>query len=353
VLGADNNALTNAKVSISRPDGVIEDPITTQAGKITYNVKYAGTYKLKADAPLYAQAKDEFIAYNNFKVIVTGSLVPGADITATVQDMDGKPVYGAAVSVKGTSVSGSTDSTGKYTFSLTEPKDYTITVKKDSFKDVTQTITIKGTLSLRISSRELKVGDKLEWVLKDSQGNSVTATLKVMEPSGEEESVTDSFKPEQPGAYTLTATKPGYDSASDSFTVTQYQLTLKSNIDSGKIVVTATSQDSPVPNLTVSFDAGSFHDEVKTDNNGKASIGVKNISGNVTISATDPSYEKTTVVQELKPNTENSSMLLIILAALVIIVIAILAFTTRGQGKNRKEKGMLYRTAGSHLDGRY
>ena len=38
-------------------------------------------------------------------------------------------------------------------------------------------------------------------------------------------------------------------------------------------------------------------------------------------------------------------MLLVILVALIIVIIVIIAMTTKG-GKNRKEKGLLYRTAG-------
>ena len=350
VTGSDGAALKGAKITVTKPDGGTEELITSDAGKATYKPKAAGTYKLKIEASMYASKTAELKAVNVLKVDVPGNLMPDTDIIVTVQDSEGKSVAGATVLIKEAGLSGNTDPNGVYKFVLVQPKTYTLVVKKEGFLDFQKTIEVKGALSIKLDNKEIEFGEKIEYAVLDTQGNAVAdAQVKVIKPSGEEEALAaDEYKPAAVGTYTLSASKAGYESANTAFRVKPTILAVKSKIENNKLVATVTSAGNPVSGIVVSFDVGDTHKEVRTDESGKAALDLKNIAGTVSISASGENYEKATTTQEVKQQAGNSTTLLMILAVLVVVVVIRLALTTRG-GK-KKEKGMLYRTTGTHLD---
>lgn len=356
VTGSDGKPLKGAKVSFIQSDATTEEFTSSEGGLVVYKPKNAGQYKVKVEAATYAAVTVDFKAYKVFTVTLSDRLFPKEDITVAVADADGKPVNGATVSIKESGASGTTDISGKYTFSVDEPKEYTLNVKKDGYVDYVKKIIIQGVLSVKISDKEILLGNSIEIVAQDSQGNKIDGTVKVTKPNGEDESLaTDEYKPSLAGAYTVSVSKDGYQTATGEFNVKPYPLVLKAKMEGQKIVATATSDGNPVPEIAVSFEGAGFREEILTDKNGKAILdtGKSNVSGNVTISSKEANYEKASTEIEVKtvPGTD-SSMLLVILVALIIVIIAIIAVTTKG-GKKKKEKGMLYRTAGgrSRLEG--
>ena len=355
VSGSDGKPLKGAKVSFIQSDATTEEFTSSESGQVIYKPKNAGQYKVKAEAVTYSAVTQDFTAYKVFTVALSDRLFPKEDITVAVTDADGKPVNGATVSIKESGATGTTDISGKYTFNVTDPKEYTVTVKKDGYVDYVKKIIIQGVLSVKISDPEITLGNSLEIVVQDSQGNKIDGKVKITKPNGEDETLaTDEYKPVLAGAYTVSVSKDGYQTATGEFNVKALPLVLKAKMEGQKIVATATSDGNPVPNITISFGGAGFREEVLTDASGKAILDTakSNVSGNVTISSTEANYDKASTQIEVKNVAgTDSSMLLVILVALIIVIIAIIAVTTKG-GKKKKEKGMLYRTAGgrSRLD---
>jgi protocatechuate 3,4-dioxygenase beta subunit len=356
VSGSDGKPLKGAKVSFIQADATTEEYTSSESGQVTYKPKNAGQYKVKVEAATYAAVTQEFKASKVFTVALSERLFPKEDITVSVSDADGKPVNGATVSIKESGASGTTDVSGTYTFSVAEPKEYTLSIKKDSYSDYAKTLIIQGILSVKISEREISLGSSLEIVAQDSQGNKIDAKVRITKPNGEDETVaTDEYKPSLAGTYSVSVSKEGYQTATGEFNVRAYPLVLKAKMEGQKIVATATSDGNPVPEIAISFEGAGFREEIMTDKNGKAILdsAKSNVSGNVTISSTEANYEKASTEIEVKNVAgTDSSMLLVILVVLIIVIIAIIAVTTKG-GKKKSEKGMLYRTAGgrSHLEG--
>ena len=358
VSGSDGKSLKGAKVSFIQSDATTEEFTSSESGQVIYKPKNAGDYQVKVEALTYVAVTQNFKAYKVFTVALSDRLFPKEDITVAVTDADGKPVNGATVSIKESGSTGTTDISGKYTFSVTDPKEYTLTVKKDGYVDYVKKLIIQGVLSVKISDPEITLGNSLEIVAQDSQGNKIDGKVKITQPNGEDETLAaDEYKPVLAGAYTVSISKDGYQTATGEFNVKALPLVLKAKMEGQKIVATATSDGNPVPNITISFGGAGFREEVLTDASGKAILDTSksNVSGNVSISSTEANYDKASTQIEVKNVAgTDSSMLLVILIALIIVIIAIIAVTTKG-GKKKKEKGMLYRTAGgrSHLEGRY
>ena len=357
VTSSEGSALKGANVTITKPDGTTEEFTTPDDGKISYTPKSSGTYKLKVEAPLYTTTTKEFNAHNVFKITVSEKLLPNVDITVTVKNQENKPVSGASVSIKDTDVSGTTDANGKFTFNLTEPKEYTMMVKKDGYSDAIKKINIRGILSLKLSSKEIDLGDTIEFVVQDSQGNLITADIKIIKPNGEKESIGESYeksyKPSIAGEYTISASKSGYETATEAFTVRPYPLVLESKIEGNNLIVTAVSSGKPVSNIAISFDTAEFHEEILTDENGKAILDIvkSNVTGNVTITAIDQNYEKTSITREVKPEAGGKYLVLILILVVLIIIIIVILVLTRGEKKKegKKKKGKLERTTGTSL----
>jgi protocatechuate 3,4-dioxygenase beta subunit len=356
VSGSDGKPLKGAKVSFIQSDATTEEFTSSESGQVTYKPKNAGQYKVKVEAATYAAITQDFKAYKVFTVALSDRLFPKEDITVAVTDADGKPVNGATVSVKESGATGTTDISGKYTFSVTDPKEYTLNIKKDGYVDYVKKIIIQGVLTVKIRDKEISLGESQEIVAQDSQGNKIDGTVKVTKPNGADETVaTDEYKPSLAGTYTVSVSKEGYQTATGEFNVKAYPLVLKAKMEGQKIVATATSDGTPVPEIAVSFEGAGFREEILTDKNGKAILdtGKSNVSGNVTISSKEANYDQASTEIEVKNVAgTDSSMLLVILVVLIIVIIVIIAVTTKG-GKKKKEKGMLYRTAGgrSHLEG--
>ena len=358
VSGSDGSAIKGAKVSITQPDTATVVYTSSDSGTVVYMPKDTGQYSVKVEATLYASMTTQFTAYKVFNVALPDTLLPNTDITVTVTGTDGQPISGAGISVKEASIIGTTDASGKYTFNVSAPKEYTLTVKKDGYSDYVKTLVIQGILTVKISNSTISLGDSVEIAVQDSQGNKVDAKVKVTRPDGVDETpATDEYKPNLAGIYSVSASMSGYQTATGEFTVNAYPLVLKAKLDGQKIVATATSNGNPVPNISVSFQGTGFHEDVITDKNGMATVDAQksNVSGNVTISSKEANYAQTSTQIEVKQvSGTDSSMLLVILVALIIVIIVIIAMTTKG-GKNRKEKGLLYRTTGgrTHLEGGY
>ncbi len=358
VSGSDGSPIKGAKVSITQPDTTTVAYTSSDSGVVVYTPKDSGQYSVKVEATLYASTTTQFTAYNVFNVAVPSTLLPNTDITVTVTDTDGKPLSGASVSVKEASITGTTDASGTYTFSVSAPKEYTLTVKKDGYTDYTKTLVVQGLLTVKISNSTISLGNSVEIAVQDSQGSKVDAKVTITKPNGDDETLTtDEYTPQLAGAYSVSASMNGYQAASGEFTVEAYPLVIKAKMDGQKIVATATSNGNPVPNISISFQAAGFNEDVITDKNGMASVDAQksNVSGNVTISSNEANYAQANTQIEVNPvSGTDSSMLLVILVALIIVIIVIIAMTTKG-GKNRKEKGLLYRTAGgrTHLEGGY
>ena len=355
VTSSAGSVLKGAKVTIIGPEGTTESFTASDEGKVSYTPKSAGTYTLKADAPLYSSTTEEFKAHNVFKVGVPENLLPDVDITITVKDQEDKPVSGALVSIQDTGVSGTTDANG-FTFSLTEPKEYTLIVKKEGYRDAITNIKVEGVLSLTLSSKEIDLGGVIDFVVQDSQGNPVTADVEVTKPDGVKEAISEGYQPITAGEYTLSASKSGYEPATDTFMVRSSPLVLESKVEGNNLVVTATSLGKSVRNISLSFDVDGFHEELLTNDDGQAILDLVtlNVTGNVTITAINENYAETSIIHEgVKPagGSDYTLLFILILVLLVIAIIVVLVLNTGGgkEGKEETESDM-GRASGSSLN---
>jgi len=357
VMDDNGNALENARVTITKPDGSTEPAITVpSSGKISYTPRLVGTYSIMVEESKHMTTTDDFRAQRVFSIIVPDEVKVNKDITIVVSDSAGNPVEGATVSIGGTTISGKTDSGGKFTFKLSEPKEYAISISKEGYSTLSRKISTLGKLKIKLDSNDIELGNSVKIDVVDGQGNVVSANIEITKPDGSKESIsTNSYTPTVAGNYGITASKKDYESDTESLLVRPYPLVLESRIRDNTLIVSVSSRGNPVPDIRVQVETSSWRKEIVTDETGIGTLYLTNLelSSDLTIGVDGEGYEKKTITQELPRFDIGNYSIPVIFGFVIVIAIIIILIASSGVGKRKKKvkkEGAITTKKGSSLD---
>ncbi len=335
-IGSNGSAITGAKITITKPDGSFESFTTQSDGRIIYSPYSAGAYKIKAEEQSYNPTEDEFNVHNSFNIILPEDLRINTDITITVKNQADNPVGGAGISIGGTTITGITDSGGKFTFRVQEPKDYVIVVKKEGYADLTRVMTTKGIMSLSLSAAEMDLDGSVGISVVDNLGNKITAEITAIKPDGTKEVIGETYTPTIAGNYEISASKAGYTTVTEKLNVRLRPIILDSRISGNNLVVQAQSKGNPVSNIALSVKTGQETMKIFTDNEGSAKLDLTglNVTGNLIVTVEEQNYERKTIVQKVgKLGGLNYPAVIGIIAILILLIIALISVGRKKKGK--------------------
>jgi hypothetical protein len=342
VTGSDGALLEGAKVLITKPDGTQESVKTTPStGQISYTPPSPGTYKVKVEEASHTPGEDSFTATNEFKITLPDKVELNKDVTLIVKNQNGILVEGATVTVSGTTIAGTTNKDGKFTFKLEKPGDFTVTVKKSEFKDGSARISIKGKLSVEVDPEETEVDKEVKIKVLDAQGNEIKdASIEINRPDGSKETISAyEYTPNLPGNYTITASKANYEPATSKFKVKKLPLDLAVEIEDTTLKAIVTSRGEPLVGIPVIIETIFGGEELVTDELGMVEVTFVNITEpmNITIKVDQPKYEKKSVIEEVKPSGGIFSVWLLLIILVLLLIVAVYARLKRGKiGKGRE-----------------
>jgi len=353
---ADGKEIEGATVKVTPPQGAEQTlpGTTSSAGTIAYTPTVPGTYSVRALEGGYDEGTDSFSAQNSFQITLPQSseLKNGNQATITVNDQSGNPVDGASVSIVGTPISGVTDVSGKFTFTVGDAGSYNVLVKKTGYVDGSATMSSTGQLQVSTDKQEINLDDPVKVTVTTSDGAPVEATIRLNGPDSQSfTGSTVAITPKKAGSYTVEASKANYVSASVTLKVNPRPLILSYQFKDDNLVINATSGNKPAANVVVKVTAAGNTYTVVTDTSGIATV-VANSTGDYTLKVDSGDYAPTTV------NATKSSMsglsdlwvpVLIGLVALVLIgifAVVLISLLYRRKGV----KPAFKRSSGSRLN---
>ncbi len=352
VSDANGSALEGATVTITKPDGTPGPTLETpSSGSVVYTPLSVGTYTVRVEEKEHNPTEDRFSVFYEFKIDSPEESRINRDVTIIVKDQADQPVANASVSIQGTTIRGYTNSSGLFTFRLSEPGDYTLKVEKDKFMDATKEIGIRGLLSLELSSTEIEFGQSVTISVFDDEGNKISADIIVTKPDGVKEMVTtETYIPTSAGNYVVSASKSGYSASSVNLRVNPRPVKLESTIRNKKLIVTVSSRNEPVSGVRLSVKANGIEKEIVTDSKGIASLDLSNmnLTGSISISVESNNYEKKTITQKAKVGIDYS-WLVGVVGIVAIIAMIVISLSKRRRRKKEKKGITIKRTKGTRL----
>ncbi len=343
LMDEEGKALANARVIITKPDGTNEPVMTVpSSGRVSYIPRLVGTYTVTSEAEGYKTTTDNFRVQRAFSIIVPDVLEVNKNITIIISDSFGNPLEDTMVSIESTNISGKTDSLGRFTFMLSEPKEYTLTISKEGYATLNRKISTLGKLKIILEPEEIELGDSVSIRVVDGQGNSIPASIEITKPDGTNELITgDSYTPKVSGNYGITAIRKDYKSDTENLVVRPAPLTLESRIRDNTLIIGVSSRGEGISNINVQVETPSWKKDIVTDDTGRATLSLTNLelSSDITISVDKEGYEKKEIIQEIpRFNLANYSIPLIF-GTIIVIAIAIILIASSGLGKGKKKKG--------------
>ena len=341
VKSTTGSPFVGATVIVTLPDGNTERFTTSSDGKVMYTPTTYGTYSVNVEADAYNPATGQFKAHNTLKITTSGEMKVNTDIKVTVRDQADNSVSGASFTVGGQS--GTTDSNGEFLFKPGKPGDYTITIKKTGYTDVSESISVTGGLSIQLSATEISLDENITVAVVDDDGNEISADLQVTKPEGGKESIGEIYTPKNSGNYIVSASKEGYQTVTAGFEVSRRALDLTSTIKNNRLSVIAMSSGVPVKSIIVTIDAPLLGEpiDIVTDDLGIATLDISNlnVTGNLTISVNERNYDEVWLSQEIPGEGTGTYLWLIIaIVAVIGLGLAILYLTTTSKIKGTEEK---------------
>lgn len=337
---SNGSALTSARITITKPDGSFESFTMQSDGRITYSPPLTGTYKVRAEEQSHNPTEDEFKAHNSFNLILPEDARINTDLTIIVKNQAGNPVGGAYLSIQsGASFfSGSTNSEGKWTFRVQEPKDYIILVKKEGYADLTKVLTTKGRMSISLSAGEIDLDESVRISIVDDQGNKISTEITATKPDGTKDVTEETYIPKIAGDYEISASKAGYVTVMERLKVNPRPIVLDSRIIGNTLIVQAQSKGKAVSNIAISVKTNAETMKIFTDNEGNAKLDLSNlnVTGSLIVTIEEQNYEKRTILQKFeKSGGIDYPALIGLVVVIVLLIIALISFGRRG-----KEKGV-------------
>ncbi len=288
-VSSRDSPMANAKVLITKPDGVEREFQTTTFGTLTFEgVTSTGIYEIKATKDRFDPNSASFEARHALQAKFDPEKpTVGETVTLIVSDQLSRPVSDILVEIPQLNERKVTDMNGKLVLNLLEPQQYDFKLSKDLFWDMDLSITPFGKLSVGECAPIVKLGDNVSISVLNSFGQPTEAEILIKEPSGVVKQFTGSLKvyaPTDPGEYSITLRKTNYESANKSFTVDPYTLELSASMSSGKIFINVSHNGEMLPSIGViaKVRADTFNATTNTD--GVAIFSVTR-EGNVTVTA--------------------------------------------------------------------
>ncbi|MCX6695592.1 MAG: carboxypeptidase-like regulatory domain-containing protein, partial [Candidatus Altiarchaeota archaeon] len=348
-------ALSGASVSVSKTGGSTQNlPGTTGAdGKITFTPSEVGEYTVKASKTGYDDATDTFTTKNAFQVTLPpeDTLKVGNNVKITVKDASGSPVSGVSVTAAGTSISGTTDAAGEFSFTIDHAGRYDISLRKTGFNDQSVSLSTKGTLNAILSKNEVELGGTVTIKVSDSQGNLLSSTIVIRNPDGIARTETASeytYTTEKVGVHTVIVSKQDYATDNKTFNVKPKELALKATFEGDELRVNATSHGTPVGSIVVKVKLpDGTESSVTTNSAGIAVYSGADQAGNYTLSATSQDYSSTAETAVKSAGLVSGVWVFVIIVLVVLVLLGIAAVVLL-QVLNRKggSGGSLYGPGG-------
>lgn len=202
---------------------------TDNNGSYTFSDIEPGIYTVTFSKAGYTDQTTEVTVTAGEVVPLSVSLIGAfGGIKVIVKDNEsGQFISGCTVSLSPGGKSGSTDSNGSYTFSDIEPGTYTVTFSKSGYMDQTTEIAVTAgevvPVNVSLGAESETLGSIVGIVKDYNSGNSISNCLVSLSPS--EKSYTTSgdgsyrFTSLEPGSYTLTFDRAGYNEETKKTTV--------------------------------------------------------------------------------------------------------------------------------------
>ncbi|HEX54995.1 MAG: hypothetical protein DRO94_02360 [Candidatus Altiarchaeales archaeon] len=325
VVTSEGELLSNATIEIKNPYGRI-DTLIAESGEIEYIPTTPGRYEIKVTKAAYETTMTTFLANNIFNVSVPDVEI-GREVRIKVYDQNNKPVENANIVIEGTSISGSTNSDGEFSFTLTTAGEYKIVIKKNGFRDYERDMVLYSSLLLDISPDEIYIGNSSEIRIFDENGNRINATITISGPKEFLKVITKDrylFKPDHAGVYNITASREFYNSTTSRLVVKPLFVNLELRLNRDLLLVRVTHADKPLENITVEIIMPDNRSEyILTNSDGIASLNVENISydGEFRAMVVDDNYKSEIVVKRFE-KMNIISILIIIIVVLILILIS-------------------------------
>jgi len=326
---SDGSLVSGATLKILLPDGSEKAYTTSGSGTTTYTVQNPGYHTVDAIKSDYNSGTASFTIASTLNVELpdVSSKQPGDDVSVTVKDGSGKPVYAASISILGTDVSGTTDSSGIFTFKMPKTGSYTLHVTKDGYTAKDAPLKLSGKLSVKLGSAKVEVGESVKIIVSDEEtGSKVLGEIQITHPDGTRATVSKDeydYVPQQSGTHSIVVSKENYASASATLNVSLKSIIFDLAFDGNSLKITASSGGSPAENvtLTVKTPAGE-EKEVVTDRDGVALVKA-DAPGDYSVSTRDANYESGTVTKTKKGITSYLWWIILILLVLMFLILII------------------------------
>jgi hypothetical protein len=247
-----------------------------------------------------------------------------------------------SVEISETSVRGSTDTAGTFSFVIDEVGEYTLILRKTGFEDYNEKFVVYGVLKVSVNPETLGLDNEVAIVVSDKDGNRIEADIAIMRPDGDKETFRKSshtFKPDTAGGYTVNVSREFYLTATGGFTVAPYPIELSVTLNSRELSVKATSNGRVAADasLLVITPDGEEH-SLKTDSTGVAKLDISglNQTGTFTVKSNDRNYESKTVEKDAGGIGSNIwPMLILGIAMIMVLGLVVLAVFLIGHKRSK------------------
>lgn len=345
--------LEEAVLTVTAPDNSFDAYTTAASGSIIYTPSAIGKYSVIVEKERHQTTDKSFESKNKLEIDVS-PLNPtvGELVVLTVKNQQGSTVGDVALTIN-EEAKGSTDAAGVYATKFMEAQVYTIEASKTEtlyWGDV-ENLTVSGSLNIALTPDEVEIGDAVKIVVSDNAGAPLTAKLSVAKPDGSTEALeSNSYTPSEAGEHTVSASKEGYQEATQKLLVSPHPVDMEYVIDGETLRIILSSRGEPLPNINVKM-TSPYQSESTTDSDGAVILTITG-SGDyvfeVNKGKTKPDYEIKAVQEKIikKRNTlllVAPVLIVVIFAAIAVFVIFSIRQSKTGKGlkTGKKEKGEL------------
>lgn len=342
-VSSRNESVEDARVVLSKPDGMSKVFTTPNTGKIVYTgVDSVGDYTLSVEKDKHSSRTIYFNALNKINLVLSPENPTTVDnVTVLLYDQNGKGVGGATVRIQPLDYVRTTNQLGEALFESISVGEYFVTASKPEYWNATVNLSVLGSLNVEFDSTKAELDNDVVFSIYDEYGEPASAAIRIETPSEGVESIeasSYSFTASEVGKYFVAIAKEGYLTSENTVDVTPHPIDVQLQASRNKIVAELTSHGQPLESMSVDYALpdGSTKSGT-TDASGMSSIevtesGVYNITVN---SGLNPLYETKTLSQQV---VKKYNTLLLVTVVLVILLAAAALIAVIGFLKIRKRK---------------